>query len=124
MKTMVLVLALLLGMSVAAQTSNGWEEWQKTACYGKLSFRIKQEEKKGSQYHFKVQFKSEYPEIISFNYHITDKLNEFETTTHRKTLAAYKESEAIDIYTRIEDIFILADKLSLSPYPENFEDCD
>lgn len=124
MKTIVSYIFFIIATTAIAQTNNGWDDWQKTACYGKISFRIKEEGKHGDQYRFKIQFKNDYPEIISFNYHITDKLKEYEVTTHRKTLAPFKESDVIDVYTRIEDIFILVDKLSLSPYPEKYEDCD
>ena len=85
---------------------------------------MKEEPKKGSQFHWKIQFKSDYTELVSFNYHVTDKLQEYNITTHRKTLKAKQESEEIDIYTKEDDIFLIVDKLSLSPYPEAYEDCD
>lgn len=120
-----LVLLCFLGLASAnAQTKRGWDEWQKTSCYSKISFRMKEEPKSGSQFHWKIQFKSDYSELVSFNYHVTDKLQEYNITTHRKTLKAKQESEEIDIYTKEDDIFLIVDKLSLSPYPEAYEDCD
>jgi hypothetical protein len=45
-------------------------------------------------------------------------------TTHRKTMEAGKVSEEMDIYTKESDIYLLVDKLSLSPYPNDFIQCD
>jgi hypothetical protein len=114
-----------LSQAAISQTDNdGWDEWQKTSCYSKISFRLKFDKKNGQQYQWKVQFRNDYPEVISFNYHVTDKLQQYNLTTHRKTLNAKQLSEAIEVYTEEEDIFLLVDKVSLSPYPEDFEDCD
>ncbi len=124
MKKLLLFCFLFAGITLFAQETNGWEEWQKTSCYSKLSFRIKEEKKNGEQHHWKIQFKSDYPQLISFNYHVTDKMQEYNITTHRKTLNAMQLSEEVDVYTREADIFLLVDKLSLSPYPEDFMPCD
>lgn len=126
MKKLVLLFILLAGFtSVHAQrTNDGWEDWQKTNCYAKVAFRLKYAGKNGTQHHWQVQFRNDYPEIISFNYHVTDKLQEHDITTHRKTLFAGKTSDITDVYTTEEDIYLLVDKLSFSPYPENFSDCD
>lgn len=115
MKNLLLFIFLFAGISLFAQDNNNWEDWQKTSCYSKVSFRLRSEKKHGEQYHWKIQFKSEYAELISFNYHVTDKLQEYNITTHRKTLTANQLSEEIDVYTRESDIFLLVDKLSLSP---------
>jgi len=85
---------------------------------------MKDEQKNGDQYHWKIQFRSDYNEVVSFNYHVTDKLEEYAVTTHRKTMNPGKISEEIDVYTTGSNIYLLVDKLSLSPYPENFADCD
>lgn len=78
----------------------------------------------GEQHHWKVQFRSDYNELISFNYSLTDKLQQHSTTTHRKTLQAKEVSGEIDIYAKEADIYLLVDKVSRSPYPENFLACD
>ena len=125
MKKIFLLLFLLGALALAqAQTDNGWRKWEQTNCYTKVTFRLKYVNQNGTQHHWQVQFKNEYPSIISFNYHVTDKLQQYNITTHRKTLYAGKTSDPIDVYTEEEDIFLLVDKLSLSPYPENFLDCD
>jgi len=124
MKKFLLSLFLIYSLSLLAQEKNEWEDWQKTSCYSNLSFRMKSEPKRGEQFHWKIQFRSNYPKLVSFNYNITDKLEQYSTTTHRKTLNANQLSDEIDIYTQQEDIFILVDKLSLSPFPKDFEDCD
>lgn len=124
MKNLILLLALLTFGIAGAQTDNGWDEWQKTSCYSKISFRLKSEPKNGEQYHWKVQFRNDYPGLISFNYHVTDKLEQYNITTHRKTLQGGQVSDEMDLYAKEEDIFLLVDKVSLSPYPENFIDCD
>ncbi|MCO6146590.1 hypothetical protein [Flavobacterium sp. NRK1] len=124
MKKLLLLLFLLTGISLFAQENNDWDEWQKTSCYSKISFRIKSEKKYGEQFHWKIQFKNDYPEVISFNYHVTDKLEQYNITTHRKTLTANQVSDDIEIFTKEDDIFLLVDKLSFSPYPEDLVDCD
>ena len=125
MKKMLLLLMLItIGQVAIAQTNNGWNDWQQTSCYGKIMFRLKDEGKRGEQNIWKVQFKNNYSTLISFNYHITDKLEKYAATTHRKTLMAGKDSEELEIYTEIEDIFLLVDKVSLSPYPKNFINCE
>jgi len=124
MKKLLLLLFLLTGISLFAQENNNWDEWQKTSCYSKISFRIKSEKKYGEQFHWKIQFKNDYPEVISFNYNVTDKLEQYNITTHRKTLTANQVSDDIEIFTKEDDIFLLVDKLSFSPYPEDFVDCD
>ena len=125
MKKILLILCLLAGISFAqAQTDNGWEKWKQTNCYSKVTFRMKYVGKNGERHHWQVQFKNNYPEIISFNYNVTDKLQRYNITTHRKTLYANKISEIIDVYTGEDDIFLLVDKLSLSPYPKDFLECD
>lgn len=102
----------------------GWDPWQKTACYSKIQFRIRQDGKLGEQFRWKVQFRSDYIELISFNYHVTNKVAEHTITTHRKTLRPREVCQPIEMYTTTEDLFILTDGLSLSPYPEDFEECD
>ncbi len=120
------ILFLMMGAftQISAQSLPEWEEWQKTSCYSKIEFRLKYERKNGEQHHWKIQFKSGYPQLISFNYNVTDKLQQYNITTHRKVLNANQLSEEIDIYTKEEDIFLIVDKVSLSPYPENFVDCE
>lgn len=124
MKKLLVLLLALISITMAAQNNSGWEEWQKTSCYSNISFRLKYEKKNGAQHIWKIQFRNDYSELISFNYHLTDKLGQYNLTTHRKTMNAQQVSDAIEIYTREEDIFLIIDKLSFSPYPENFEECD
>lgn len=124
MRKALLLFVLIFSQIALAQAKDGWDEWQKTSCYSKIFYRIKSEKKHGEQYHWKIQFRSNYPQLISFNYNITDKLQQYNITTHRKTLEAKKQSEEIDVYTKEDDIFLLVDKVSLSPYPENFQECD
>ena len=124
MKKFLLSLFLISSLALFAQEKNEWEEWQKTSCYSKISFRLKALPKNGSQYRWKVQFRSEYPELISFNYTVTDKLEQYNITTHRKTLAAMQLSDEVELFTKEDDIFLIVDKVSLSPYPEDFVECD
>ncbi|MHA3788633.1 hypothetical protein ACX0HA_10515 [Flavobacterium hauense] len=124
MKKLLLFLLLSTCFTLCAQDNSSWDEWQRTSCYSKISYRMKDEQKIGDQYHWKIQFRSDYNEVVSFNYHVTDKLEEYAVTTHRKTMNPGKMSEEIDVYTTGSNIYLLVDKLSLSPYPENFADCD
>ena len=124
MKKLLLLFFLFASLTLLAQQNNEWEDWQKTSCYSKISFRMKSEPKNGEQYHWKIQFKSDYSQLVSFNYHVTDKLEQYCTTTHRKTMNAKQLSDTMDIYTKSGDIFLLVDKLSLSAFPKDFEDCD
>lgn len=122
MKNILFFTAILCYSVCFCQTSE-WDEWQKTSCYSKISFRLKEEPKHGEQHHWKIQFKSEYDDVVSFNYHVTDKLQQYNITTKRKVLNAGQVSEEIDVYAKEADVFILADKLSMGPYPENFIPC-
>ncbi|WP_297332873.1 hypothetical protein [Flavobacterium sp.] len=124
-KMLAFTAALLLCFAAGrAQTESGWDNWQQTSCYSKISFRMKYVGKHGSQHHWQIQLRNDYEDLVSFNYNITDKIQEYSITTHRKTLYGNKVSDVIDVYTKEEDIYLLVDKLSLSPYPENFMDCD
>lgn len=114
---------LFIGIATTAQEPQ-WDDWQKTSCYGNISYRLLELGKHGEQYHWKVQFKNDYSNIISFNYHVTNKIGKYTTTTHRKTLNSGQISEEIDLYTATQDIYLLADKVSMTPYPENFVECD
>ena len=115
---------LLFAFQAAFSQSGEWEDWQKTSCYGNISFRLKEEPMHGGQHHWKIQFRSDYTDVISFNYHVTDKLQQYNITTRRKVLNAGQVSEEIDIYAKEADVFILVDKVSMSPYPEDFVECD
>lgn len=121
-----LLLLILLGTlpAVAQKTDNGWEAWQKTSCYGHIEFRLKQVKKQGDRYVWNVQFKNNYPQLISFSYQVTDELGEYSLTTHRKTLEKGQVSNEFEVFTSTEDIYIVVDRVSFSPYPENFVDCD
>jgi len=124
MKKILLLIVFVMGSyTVFAQTGE-WEEWQKTSCYSKISFRLKDEGMRGQQHVWKVQFKNDYGQLISFNYHVTDKVKQHDTTTHRKTMNAGHISDETEIFTKEADIFLLVDKVSLSPYPKDFIDCD
>ena len=124
MKKLLLLVFLFTGITLSAQDNKDWDEWQRTSCYSKVSYRMKSEEKRGEQHHWKIQFRNDYAHVISFNYHVADKLEEYNITTHRKTMEAGKISEEMDIYTKESDIYLLVDKLSLSPYPNDFVECD
>ena len=124
MKKLLPVLFLFASIMLYAQQNSEWEDWQKTSCYSKISFRMKSEPKNGEQFHWKIQFRNDYPHLVSFNYHVTDKLEQYNTTTHRKTMNARQISDVIDVYTKSGDIFLLVDKLSLSAFPKDFEDCE
>ena len=124
MKKILILFVLLAGLTLSAQTNDGWEEWQKTSCYSKISFRLKYDRKNGNQHIWKVQFRNDFPEVISFNYHVTDKLQQYNLTTHRKALNPRQISGELEVYTTEEDIYLLVDKVSMSPYPEEFIDCD
>lgn len=124
-KIILILLVVLAGITAKAQrTDNGWEDWQKTSCYSKIAFRLKYEGLNGEQHRWKVQFKSDYTGIISFNYHVTDEVQPYDVTTHRKVLNPKKPSDEIEVYTKDENIFIIVDKVSLSAYPESFIDCE
>jgi len=125
MKKIVLLLIFAMGCGAAfAQTQNGWEDWQKTSCYSNISFRLKHEGMRGEQHVWQVQFKNDYNSLISFNYHISEATKQYDTTTHRKTINATQLSEPFEVFTSGEDLFLLVDKVSLSPYPTDFIDCD
>jgi hypothetical protein len=124
MKKLLLFVFLFTGITLSAQNNDGWDEWQKTSCYSKVFYRMKSEEKRGEQHHWKIQFRNDYAQVISFNYHVTDKLEEYNITTHRKTMQPGQVSDEMDIYTAESDIYLLVDKLSLSPYPNDFVECD
>ncbi len=119
----ILTLAIALSSAAVFSQNGEWDEWQKTSCYSKISFRLKEEPKHGEQHHWKIQFKSDYDDVVSFNYHVTDKLQQYNITTKRKVLNARQVSEEIDVYAKYGDVFILADKLSMGPYPEDFISC-
>lgn len=122
MKKILAITAILFSCTTLAQTGE-WYEWQQTSCYSKISFRLKEEPKHGEQHHWKIQFKSDYDDVVSFNYHVTDRLQTYNITTKRKVLNAGQISEEIDLYAKEADVFILADKLSMGPYPEDFIPC-
>lgn len=124
MKKLLTILVLLTGFVLSAQTNDGWEDWQKTSCYSKISFRLKYDRKNGQQHIWKVQFRNDFPDVISFNYHVTDKLQQYNLTTHRKALNPGQISDELEVYTTEEDIYLLVDKVSISPYPEEFIECD
>lgn len=125
MKRLLTIFIFLVAFTAAnAQDEQGWENWQQTSCYNKISYRMKYAGKNGSQHHWKIQFKNDYSGVVSFNYNITDKLQEYNITTHRKVLYGGKISEVIDVYQKEEDIYLIVDKLSLSPYPDDIEECD
>jgi hypothetical protein len=124
MKQILLAIFLFTGMMLSAQDNGEWESWQKTSCYSKVSYRIKSEKMNGERYHWKIQFKNDYAQLISFNYRVTDELETYNVTTHRKTINARQVSEELDVYSKKDDIYLLVDKLSLSPYPGNFVECD
>ena len=127
MRKIITLLLIIASFSVAQaqkQTDDGWRNWETTKCYSNIEYRMKYVGKNGEQHHWQVQFKNNYNSIVSFNYHVTDKLQQYNITTHRKTLYAQKFSEAIDVYTTEEDIYLFVDKASLSPYPDKLLDCD
>jgi len=125
MKKVLLLLILSLSTQlVAAQSGTKWEEWQKTSCYSNILFRLKPMGKNGEQNVWKIQFRNEYDNLISFNYHVTDKLQQYSTTTHRKTMDAKMVSTELDVYTLYDDIYLLVDKVSMTPYPEDFVKCN
>ena len=79
---------------------------------------------RGDQHVWQVQFKNDYGSLISFNYHISESTQQYDTTTHRKILDGGKLSEPFEVFTAGEDLFLLVDKVSLSPYPKDFISCD
>lgn len=123
MKKLALFLLLLISTVAFAQQKEQ-NEWQNTSCYSKIQFKLKYEGKNGDRHVWKVQFKSSYETVISFNYHISDESGQYEATTHRKVLNPGTVSAEIETYTDSENIFLTVDKVSLSPYPNNFIDCE
>lgn len=123
MKKILALLLLFTAFGVAAQQPQ-WDEWQKTSCYSNISYRLLELGKHGEQYRWLIQFRNDYPNIISFNYHVADKVGKYTTTTHRKALNAGQVSEEIEVYTTTQDVYLLADKVSMTPYPENFVECE
>jgi hypothetical protein len=124
MKKFLLLIVCIMASHTAFSQSNDWEDWQKTSCYSKISFRLKDEGMRGEQHVWKVQFKNDYNHLISFNYYVTDKIQQYDTTTHRKTLQSGKVSDEAEIFTKENDIFLMVDKVSFSPYPKDFIDCN
>jgi len=125
MKNLILLLMLLfLSINAMGQADKEWEAWQKTSCYSNISFRTKYVEKRGEQHVWKVQFKNDYPGIISFNYNVTDKLQQYNVTTYRKTINQKQLSDEVEVFTGEEDLYLIVDKVSLSPYPRDYVECD
>lgn len=125
MKNLLHIITLFLSFAAYSQADySAWQKWQETSCYSKISFRLKDEGLKGEQYVWKIQFKNDFNELISFNYTITDALQQHTITTHRKTLADGGVSNEIEVFATQETIYIIVDKVSLSPYPDDFIDCD
>lgn len=124
MKKILLLFVFVMGSQMVFAQTGDWEDWQKTSCYSKILFRLKDEGMRGQQHVWKVQFKNDYGHLISFNYNITDKMGQYNITTHRKTMHAGQISDETEIFTKEQDIFLLVDKVSLSPYPKDFLDCD
>lgn len=123
MKKLMSLLLLLVSVAVFAQQNNQ-EEWQNTSCYSKIQFKLKYAGKNGDRHLWKVQFRSSYETVVSFNYHVSDESAQYEATTHRKVLNPGIVSPEIETYTDSDNIFITVDKVSLSPYPNNFIDCE
>ncbi len=124
MKKLLLIAILLMGIGAFAQSGSDWEEWQQTSCYSHISFRTRFVEKRGEQNVWLVQFKNDYDSVISFNYSITDKQQQYNATTHRKTLNPKQLSDEAEVFTTEEDLFLIVDKVSLSPYPKDYIECD
>lgn len=124
MKNLLLLLLVMASVQAATAQTAEWDEWQKTSCYSKIWFRLKEMPKNGEQHHWQIQFRTDYTENISFNYHVTDKLQQYNITTHRKSLGARQTSDVVEVYTKEADIFLLVDKVSMTPYPEDFVPCD
>jgi hypothetical protein len=123
MKKLMSLLLLLVSVAVFAQQNNQ-EEWQNTSCYSKIQFKLNYVGKNGDRHIWKVQFRSSYETVVSFNYHVSDESGQYEATTHRKVLNPGIVSAEIETYTDSDNIFITVDKVSLSPYPNNFIDCE
>jgi hypothetical protein len=123
MKKMFLLLLLFSGMCFA-QSNNEWGEWQKTSCYSKILFRLKYDGKNGEQHKWKAQFKSDYTTVISFNYNINDENGQYTATTHRKVLNPGVTTNDTEAYTATENIYLIVDKVSLSPYPQGYIECE
>jgi len=72
---------------------------------------------------WKLQFKSNYSQMVTFNYGVTEDENNY-LTTHRKTMKTKDESEPIEIFTKSDQFYILVDKLSLNVSGKPVEACD
>lgn len=124
MKNFWIVVLLLSSLAGFSQTDGAQQEWEKTSCYSKISFQLVHQGINGSRHIWTIRFKNDYDSIISFNYHIDNENTDNQPTTHRKTLYPKSVSTAQEIYTDTENVYIIVDKVSLSPYPQNFINCE
>jgi len=99
------------------------KEWTPTNCYQKILYKVEPDGKKGKQMRWKLQFKSNYSQLVTFNYGVTEDENNY-LTTHRKTMKAKEESQEIEIFTESEQFYILVDKLSFKVSGNPLQPCD
>lgn len=124
MKNFWIAILLLSCATGFSQTDGTQQEWKKTSCYSKISFQLVHQGTNGTRHIWKIRFKNDYENIISFNYHIDNENTDNQPTTHRKILYPKSVSAEQEIYTDTENVFIIVDKVSLSPYPQNFINCE
>jgi predicted negative regulator of RcsB-dependent stress response len=123
-KNIIIVISVfLLGFIAYSNYNNRPKKWTPTNCYSKILYKVEPDGKKGKQMRWKLQFKNNYSQMVTFNYGVTEDENNY-LTTHRKTMKAKDESEPIEIFTKSDQFYILVDKLSLNVSGKPVEACD
>lgn len=124
MRNLFLLICLIAFLPSNAQNHTKWQEWQQSACYHKIEFRVKLERTKGKRMEWNIQFRNKYEDPITFNYGITEDSQDY-LTNMRKTLQAKEVSPPASFFTQTADFYVLLDKLSFSLYNNGkFIPCD
>ena len=114
---------LFLGFIAYSNFSTLAKNWTSTNCYKNIQYRLVQDGKKGKRFRWKLQFKNNYNQLVTFNYGITEEENNF-LTNQRKTLQAHQTSEPVEIYTDQQKFYVLVDGLSFEVSGQPTEPCD
>ena len=114
---------LFLGFIAYSNFNTLAKQWTSTNCYKNIQYKLVQDGKKGKRYRWKLQFKNNYHQLVTFNYGITEEENDF-LTNKRKTLQAHQNSEPVEIYTETKQFYVLVDQLSFEVSGLPIEPCD
>jgi len=103
--------------------NNRPKEWTPTNCYHKILYKVEADGEQGKRKRWKLLFKSNYSQLVTFNYGVTEGENDY-LTTHRKTMRAKEESQEVEIFTDSDQFYILVNKLSFDVSGQPEEPCD